>query len=775
MKKFLLILALMLPCLGAWAQVPAGFFAGSEVTFTNIQQDGTTKYTLYINENNELASSTSSAEELGGAAKFFVEKRANNKYSFYNREKELYMIWRGKGAGHNSDKGVLDEYNATYCDWTINAGAEIASTQTYFFVGKRSNGTSDGTLVVLKSSGVFDAWGNTQALSGTYSNLYDINVVNREYVADASAFENGKIYTFVTERGWMGAKEDNNNVISTAKTTVDPAPSAANTYFQWTVYQSENGNYYLYNIGKGMFMGVQASNNASVPFVVSPAGEMLTFKVSSNPEYPIMFSTNNAAVVNHSANHGDGCISWTGGWGTLDDTGSNHKVEVVGTLDSETLATIKEKVDAFEADNTLAVAELDAAIATVQALFEYVGTGVGKYSPTDNDYKSKFDAIVAFRNAIQATNTPTPAEVKAKTAELEALVATFQLNMPEDGKFYRINNGGNYITSNVTNDGKIALSGDYDNAASVYYYDGTHLLAFNTGLYMGLNASDWAFEAVGSNDISAIEFVAAANGAIGQYNICSGTRWLHRTDNYVNRCSSNPTNHPEHNWTITEVTWLPIPVNVEAGWTTLYSPVELALSNNRFKAYTATSIEGNSVVLEEQTVVPANVGVVLELQEGAQVVNGCVFLEIKATETEATSLLEGTYADTYVAEDAYVLGYVGEEGSSSKEVGFYKALLNVNIDSSNDIVEGEGEEATTTPVPEAFKNNGFKAYLPASVVPTSANTLRFNFGGNTTAIESVVAPAFDVNAPIYDLSGRRVVNAVKGGLYIQNGKKFIVR
>ena len=348
MRKFTLFLVALFLSVGAMAQLPAGYFAGSEVTFTNIQKDGTTKYTLYINESNELALSTSSAEELGGAAKFFCEKRANNKYSFYNREKELYLIWRGKGAGYNSDKGVLDEYNATYCDWTINAGAVISETQTYFFVGKRSNVTNDGTLVVLKSNGVFDGWGNTQALSDTYSNLYDIQVVNREYVADASAFENGIIYTFVTERGWMGAKDDNNNVISTAKTSHNLTGDKASANFQWTVYQSENGNYYLYNIGKGMFMGVQASNNASVPFVASPTGKKLTFKVSSNLQYPIMLSTNNAAVVNHSTSYGDGCISWTSGWGTLNDTGSNHKVEVVGDVTDEVLAKIEKLVAARE-------------------------------------------------------------------------------------------------------------------------------------------------------------------------------------------------------------------------------------------------------------------------------------------------------------------------------------------------------------------------------------------------------------------------------------------
>ena len=73
-----------------------------------------------------------------------------------------------------------------------------------------------------------------------------------------------------------------------------------------------------------------------------------------------------------------------------------------------------------------------------------------------------------------------------------------------------------------------------------------------------------------------------------------------------------------------------------------------------------------------------------------------------------------------------------------------------------------------------FLNNAGKAYLPASAITTTQGVLRFNFGG-TTAIESVLNNSTDANAPIYDLSGRRVMNTVKGGIYIQNGKKFIVK
>ncbi len=39
----------------------------------------------------------------------------------------------------------------------------------------------------------------------------------------------------------------------------------------------------------------------------------------------------------------------------------------------------------------------------------------------------------------------------------------------------------------------------------------------------------------------------------------------------------------------------------------------------------------------------------------------------------------------------------------------------------------------------------------------------------------VAAPAFDANAPIYDVVGRQVSVPVKKGIYIQNGRKFIVK
>ena len=64
-----------------------------------------------------------------------------------------------------------------------------------------------------------------------------------------------------------------------------------------------------------------------------------------------------------------------------------------------------------------------------------------------------------------------------------------------------------------------------------------------------------------------------------------------------------------------------------------------------------------------------------------------------------------------------------------------------------------------------------KAFIAASSLTTGAGAIAMNFGGNTTGINNAVVAS--ENAPIFDLSGRRVVKAVKGGVYIQNGKKFV--
>lgn len=97
----------------------------------------------------------------------------------------------------------------------------------------------------------------------------------------------------------------------------------------------------------------------------------------------------------------------------------------------------------------------------------------------------------------------------------------------------------------------------------------------------------------------------------------------------------------------------------------------------------------------------------------------------------------------------------------------------VEKDYTNELVFGKSAEgAVGFYSMEAGKKIGAnKAYLEAA----AAQAMKLVFDGDVTGIENVMGEAADANAPIYDLTGRRVMKAVKGGLYIQNGKKFIAQ
>ena len=152
---------------------PADKWDGKLLTFTNIQQNGTER-TLYIDNNNVLNLSTSTPEELGVAARFLCTKQMSGKYSFYNEDKKLYMIWRaGNNYGYNNNTGTLAAYNATYCDWSINNGSVA---DAYYLVSKRNDGSTDGSLIVM-ASGAFDAFSASEGYTSTYSNLFRIDVI----------------------------------------------------------------------------------------------------------------------------------------------------------------------------------------------------------------------------------------------------------------------------------------------------------------------------------------------------------------------------------------------------------------------------------------------------------------------------------------------------------------------------------------------------------------------------------------------------------------------
>ena len=153
-----------------------------------------------------------------------------------------------------------------------------------------------------------------------------------------------------------------------------------------------------------------------------------------------------------------------------------------------------------------------------------------------------------------------------------------------------------------------------------------------------------------------------------------------------------------------------------------------------------------------QQVLPANTGVILTSTDADATLAA---LTPATSETEnvlpsgSTNLLHNTAArpHTFAADEGFILA------KGTYGVGLYKAKAGSTL----------------------ARN---KAYLTYSNPTHSVSTaVRMVIGGNTPTDITHLMPQEDVDeqAPIYDLSGRRVQHTVKGGLYIRNGRKFIVR
>lgn len=157
------------------------------------------------------------------------------------------------------------------------------------------------------------------------------------------------------------------------------------------------------------------------------------------------------------------------------------------------------------------------------------------------------------------------------------------------------------------------------------------------------------------------------------------------------------------------------------------------------KLYKGT-VEGKELMLSEVGSVPANAGVVLMGTNSEQI----KLVATAGVETLGKNDLIGTTSEIAVGQldDKLIFGVSNETGL----VGFFST-----------------DGSASLPANRAYLNKveGLMAVM-------------VNHGGNTTAIGNV-QNSLPANAPVYDLSGRRVTKMVKGALYLQNGRKFIAQ
>lgn len=197
-------------------------------------------------------------------------------------------------------------------------------------------------------------------------------------------------------------------------------------------------------------------------------------------------------------------------------------------------------------------------------------------------------------------------------------------------------------------------------------------------------------------------------------------------------------------WQITEVTSLEVDLHAAEGksYASVYLPFSVSSVNDGVKAYVAKEPGTNEVTFTETTNgVMANKGFLLISD------NAAATATVNIGESNTDSRMLGTLTNLNLTNaDKSIYRVFGK--NSNGEVGFFTPSGNLN---------------------EVKANRGF-------FTVANGGALRLNFEDSVVSgIDAIEANQALHNAPIFDLSGRRVMNTVKGGLYIQNGRKFIVK
>ena len=422
-------------------------------------------------------------------------------------------------------------------------------------------------------------------------------------------------------------------------------------------------------------------------------------------------------------------------------------------------ANIPAVIQVLDDDAIVAANEEDAvlqALPSLKTLYNNtnysIGTGYQQYTDDQNSFntarKAANQIIQEYFGLFNASDVTTAKD------NLTAATKGLTINTPKNGSFIRIRATNSsqstmpYLTSELSTYSsatkraalKPGKNGDNE-AITIFYYKDQKIIAYSTGYKAASNDNFLGYRGIvpGTN----VTFKESGDSR-GEYNVMfnDNGRKLYTqkksengTDYYYTDAAGANANGAAYRFWLEEVTTLPVNVSA-AGYATLYAPVALEIPDG-VEAYTA-SFEDNSVALTPLTgVIPANTGVVIEAAEGKY------NFTISTSDATAQSDLVGSMLTETVAANqaAYILG------KNAEAVGFYK--LN-------------GTDRTI---------KGGRAYY----VAPSGEAAAFLFNGTTTGIEAIEAALNDVNAPIYDLSGRKVANAIKGGVYIKNGKKFIVK
>ena len=465
---------------------------------------------------------------------------------------------------------------------------------------------------------------------------------------------------------------------------------------------------------------------ADAHITLTGTGNSRTIKADAAGIYTVTVST--AATSNYLAGNGTITVNVTKKATTMVLATSFTSLDLYVTTSGSVTGTVKYGED-----------EIDGAEVTYSSSDETVATVAS-------------NGAVTFKKAGNTTITAS----YAGDDEYAACEATYELKLYDttpqatevaisfNNTFFGCSSFTNWTTGTAT-----TLTGINKKVEVTYAKGSSQNMYCSTEQIRCYSGNSLSFTAPAGYFLTAIEFTS------GTWNTATPTSGsMNKSNNKLWEGSSNTVSF---SWSSTAriesatVTIAPTVTITAAKYATYCSPHKLDFSATGITVYKA-KVNGSVVKMTEISdgIVPANTGVILYKD-----VDAATTIAVPVTTTDATitdNELVGTTVRTLVAKQSGDnFNYILQNGQDG--IVFNMATA----------------EGAYMPANRAYLSTAYGASA------VGARLMVVFDEGDTTGIDTVNSEKVTANSVAYDLQGRRVVNPKKGGLYIVNGKKVVVK
>ena len=486
-------------------------------------------------------------------------------------------------------------------------------------------------------------------------------------------------------------------------------------------YHADNDNFSLQHAVTGRNLANVPNFNQAVPSTTSDATRYDLLSNDKNNTISLRNVSNNAAQnYLHLASDKVNVVRWDAGNGNADNA-STWTIENADDIDDSAL--LSAAMRRFE----LIPAPSDA------------GEQLGQRTLTD-EVDELVDKLL--------DNEPLTLQEYQQLLSAHADNRFYELNMPKKGMFFKIksNDGTRYVTANGATDGvwQLQTTTDSTDEGTIFGYDGSHLVSLSTGRAVYLSGGSQAKLADYTvTNFGTVEFGTTPDNKYAVYVKQGGQTatmhlWQDANKTGVDGSGGKNTKDVLTHLQLEEVESVPVHLN-SAGLATFVPAYDMVVPDG-VEIYVAsqydTAHQRINLSQVQGNVIPADTPVLLY---------GAV-----------STTIQLTYSDV-------------EDGAPTVSVNAFRGSFTPSAVPA-------GQEGRVLTGGEFIKVDpsyvrGMRAFVSAA--PSAGTRTALAFPG-VTAVESVKT-ASEAQAPIYDLSGRRVTKPVAGQIYVQNGKKFLQR